>query len=56
MIRAGQGFKCCLILWLILKYKNITNINININLINGVDTTNNLPKIKHGANIISLGE
>ena len=54
MIRAGQGFKCCLILWLILKYKNITKANIN--LINGVDTTNNLPKVKHGANIISLGE
>ena len=51
-IRSGHYFQCCLILKLILKYKNIFKTDQNLN----VFLRNDLPEIMNGTYVINLAE
>ena len=53
-IKIDQNFWCRLILYQILKYKNV--IKINLNLMKFIYSRNNLPKTKDGAYVINLDE
>ena len=48
MTRAKENFKFCLIIWLLLKYKNIIKISLYL--------TNNLSKVKERAYTVNVDQ